>query len=132
MAESVDLYSEVLKLRNDVDDIRRTQNAQVRFNEELKNAVVERFKGDPMMGLVFEAVDSKRSQKEIIEHLKSLDSKSHDAIAMHVSRKLNSLGELDLIETVGKNGGSNIYRHTNFSKVIRLTSLVKRMSKGNG
>lgn len=121
MAESDHLFAEVLRLRNEVAEIKHTTNAQVRFNNEIKDAVVEQLKGDQTLIDVFLAVDGVLSQKDIIESVKGTKS--------GVSRKLIALRDLDLIEPIDKVGASVIYRRTNFAKVINLASLVKKIKK---
>lgn len=127
MAETDHLFNEVLKLRAEVEAIKHTTNVQVRFNKALKEAVTEQFHGDQALVSIFGAVNGIRSQKDIIKFLK-VEDKSNAGKAT-VSRRLNTLRDLDLIEPVDKDGKSIIYRHTNFAKVINLSKLIRKLTK---
>lgn len=118
MAESDILFSEVAKLRQEVAEIKHTTTAQVRFDENLKTAVVNDLKGDKKLIQVFLAVDGKRSQKEIITDT-GLNKSA-------VSEKLIKLANLDLIEPIDKAESSIIYKATHFSRAINLKALLKK------
>ena len=120
MAESDILFAEVAKLRQEVAEIKHTTTAQVRFDENLKAAVVSQLKGDVKLIQVFLAVDGVRSQKDIIAFT--------DIAKSSVSRKLIILSDLDLIEPIDKADSSIIYKATQFSKAINLKMLLKKQS----
>lgn len=130
MSESFELYDEVLKLRSDVEQLKHTTNAQVRFNTELQESVVGEFKKDKSLIAVFQAVDGQKSQKEILDAVKATGDKVSNSQPT-ISRKLTALANLDLIEPAGRAKGSSsiIYRPTNFAKVIRLNQSLNRIKK---
>lgn len=129
MAESEYLYAEVLRLSQEVAEIKHTTNAQVRFNKELKDTVVEQLKKDDALIAVFLAIDGARSQKDIITFLESENQPNTKKST--VSNKINELRDLDLIEPIGKAPGTSsiIYKHTNFAKITGLPRTLSKFKK---
>ena len=125
MTESLDLFSEVRSLRARVDELGAMTETLVRAQSgDLISAMLERFSADSSLKAVFLAVDSERSQSEILASLSKKGLKG--ASAATVSRKLDVLeGEMHLIELVDRTAKGKIYRRANLDRILGISRRMK-------
>lgn len=124
MPESIELFSEIAALRDQVDDIGRSVSALAR-QSGFAERVFEAMKIDPLLQDTFLLVDGKRTRTEIVESLKLKGSGQST-----VYDKLESLAnDWDLIRPTDKKKGSVVYVHTSLARDLKLARVLERKSK---
>ena len=126
MPESIDLFNEIAKLRDEVEEQGEMIDTLVRASgKDLKELILSTFKADPVLTAVFLLVDGERSQGEILKALS--DGKTKGASSATVSRKLDVLhNELNLIHFVKRSKAGNVYRKGRLDQVLGITRAVGR------
>lgn len=128
MAESLDLYAEVAKIHDQVQDLNAKMDALLLVNgPRLKDAIVEALGKDEAMRQALLLVDGSRSQGEILKFLKDMGLPASKA---NVSRKFDVLSEdLGLIKLVDRTRAGKIYAWT---PLVRALKIDRELAKGNG
>jgi hypothetical protein len=126
MPESMDLYAEVAKLRDEVEDVNEMVQVLVRVGgDEEKKKILGKMRKDAALAEVFLLVDGSRSQTEILKDLQKRGIPG--ASSATVSRKLEVLHkEHHLIHFVRRTASGNVYRLTRLAQVYDLGRALKK------
>lgn len=128
MAESLDAFAELRSLRLEVEQQGGMLNALVRYSPEIKNQVIDEFKKDPVMTIIYQLIDGKRSQKEIIAELTRRGVKG--ASAPTVTRRIERLrDDLYVIMLLRADGQSPIYAHSRLGRVLGIGRSLGKLEK---
>ncbi len=125
MPETHDLFNEVAQIKDEVEDVREMVDALVRVNSnQLKADILKDMVSDRALAEVFLLIDGSRSQGEILKALQERGVKG--ASPASVSRKLERLGELNLVHFVRREAAGKVYRTARLAEVLGLRrALVK-------
>jgi len=123
--ETHDLFNEVAQIKDEVEDVREMVDALVRVNSnQLKADILKDMVSDRALAEVFLLIDGSRSQGEILKALQERGVKG--ASPASVSRKLERLGELNLVHFVRREAAGKVYRTARLAEVLGLRrALVK-------
>lgn len=128
MAESLDALTELMQLRAEVEQQSGMINALVRYHPEIKTQVLEEFQKDQVLTCIYQLVDGKRSQKDIIAELKL--RKIQGASGPTVTRRIERLrDDLNLIVLIGRADGSPVYVHSRLGRVLGLVRKLGKLNK---
>lgn len=123
--ESKDLFAEIAKLRDEVDEQGLMLDALVRGNG-VGTALVDTLRGDPKATAVLLAVDGKRSQGEIVTYLKSRGVSISPAT---VSRKIDYLAnDLGLIALSHHQASGKVYHRTRLDRALKVSRELEKTS----
>jgi len=132
MPESSELYNEFVKLRAHVDELNKSVAVLTRFSP-LKQEIVRAMSADPTLASVFLAVDGTRSQKEILDYLRSQGIPKVSRAG--ISRKLEVLcDEFDLVRATERTAKGFVYVHTDLARALKLERTLTKgsvPSRGN-
>jgi len=129
MPESLDLFHEVARLRDEVEEQGEMIDTLVRTNARgLRTEVLDEMKKDPTLAEVLLLVDGARSQGEILKVLQQRGGKG--ASSATVSRKLDYLHrDLRLIHFVKREKSGNVYRTGRLDQVLGITRALTKQSQ---
>jgi hypothetical protein len=127
MTESLDAFAELSSIRAELDEQGSILSAIVRSNPELKESILETLNKDTLMKMVYQLVDGKLTQKEIIAEIKS---RGVTTTEMSISRKIEKLREvLFLIHLVRSQGGSPVYARSRLGIVLNIPRAIGKLEK---
>lgn len=129
MPESIDLFYEIAKLSDRIDDINAKMDALVLVNvPQLTAAIIEKLEADPTMREAFLLVNGKRTQGEIASELAARGFKASEAT---ISRKIDTLREeFGLIKLAKHTKDGKKYTKTTLAKTLRVERALAK-PKGN-
>ena len=128
MAESLDALSELVQLRTEVEQQGGMINALVRYHPEIKTQILEEFDKDETMKVIYQLIDGKRTQKEILQELqqRSVPNASQPTVSRRIDRLRD---DLNLIVLVRRTEGSPVYIHSKLGKVLGLPRKFGKLDK---
>jgi DNA-binding MarR family transcriptional regulator len=115
MSESDELFTAVNYIKHKVDALERIELLNLRANKTLLEEYKKALLSDNDLLTVYKLIDGEKSQKNI--------SDVSGIIQMTVSRKINILEEIGLIEIKNMNGKAKIYKHSVAEQAFKLTRL---------
>lgn len=115
MDETNELFMAVNYIKNKVDALERIELLNLRSNRELFDTYANILKSDSMLFDVYKAIDGMKSQTEIASFLNTND--------MAISRRIQKLLELGLIEVKEVINNKRIYKHSIAESVFSLTKI---------
>jgi DNA-binding MarR family transcriptional regulator len=122
MPESDELNVAIGHIKHKVDSMDRTLERLLRVNGKAMIAdYLEQFRTDSLLGRIYLAIDGKKTQKELISEI--------GCSQPTISRRLQILQELDLIETIqtGRDGMS--YQYTRMEKLFNISRTITKSTK---
>jgi DNA-binding transcriptional ArsR family regulator len=129
MADDLETFGEIRQIRMRIEAIEHTQEVQIRAHREtIEKDIWDQMDGDGVLAQVYLLVDGHRSQKDIVEAMQEQGA----AVASQptVSRKLDKLSEMHLIEVVDRTKSGNIYKRTAIDRILGIArKLEKRRAK---
>lgn len=121
--ESKELFVELAKLRDEVDEQGLMLDALVRANG-VGRELIEILRADEKAEAVLLAVDGKRSQQEIVGHLKSSGVSISPAT---VSRKIDYLAnDLGLIALSHHQASGKVYHRTRLDRALKVSRELEK------
>lgn len=130
MSESDTALSEIMKLRAEVDQQGEMLDAMVQYDPDVQQGVLDEFKKDKVLVMVYLLVDGQRNQKAIVQELKNKGETG--ASAPMVTRKIQHLaGHMKLITPLQRVGGSWVYVHSRLGRALRLEKKLRKLEGGN-
>ncbi len=119
MAETQDAFAELVQLRTEMEQVGGMVDALVRYHPEVKEQILQEFtkSGDDIMKVIFQLIDGRKTQKEIISELKARGIATSGPT---VTRRIDRLRYLELISLVTRKDGSPVYIHSRLSKALGL------------
>lgn len=120
MAESDDLYLEVVALRAKVDDLSASTQSLLRLSgAELKTELLEYLSSDAVAREVFLLCDGERSQSEILASIAARSFPGGSPAG--ISRRIDTLvHDKNLLVKSGRKGRSAVYRHTHMANTLQI------------
>lgn len=126
MAETDDALSEMKKIRSELDQHGEMLDALVRYDPRVRDSILEEFKDDRVLSIVYLLINGLRTQQQIVEELKKLGIKGTSAPM--VTRKITTLRRhMRVITPADKDGRSWIYAHNRLGRALNLTRNIQRM-----
>lgn len=123
MPETENLFNEVAQLRDQVEDMAKSVSALTR-QSGIKGDVLDAMAKDPLLAQVFQLVDGRRTQKDILDALRASGVGGSQAT---VSRKLDQLVEdWDLVRPTTRTAGGTKYVHTSLAKDLRIVRALEK------
>lgn len=123
-----EIFNELRTIRSRVESIEKTQEVLVRAEgDRILAALLPLFKADRVLGEVYLRVNGTRGQRDIVAALKAASVLG--ASEATVSRKMDALRELDLVELVDRTTLGKIYAKTQIDRLLRLSKHVERVLK---
>jgi hypothetical protein len=127
-AETTDeLYNELRIIRSRIESIERGQEVLIRAE---RNAVLAEilpfFVKDATLGRIYLLIDGTRGQRQIGDDLSTSGFAASEAT---VSRKLDTLKDLELVVLDDRTAAGKIYRKTQFDRALRLTREIEQLLK---
>lgn len=116
MSETDELFASVNYIKHKVDAIEKIELLNLRSNKALRDEYVAEFEADTMLLQVYKNIDGKRAQKDIAQILCTNE--------MAVSRKIQKLLELGLIEIKEIVANNKVYMHSIAEKALKLTKVL--------
>jgi hypothetical protein len=125
MAESNELFTEVAKIRDELEEQASMIEALVRNAGPLREDILERLGRDHVLAEIYRLVDGSRSQGQIQHELETRGLRGTSQA--NVSRKLDVLAhDLDLILLVRQVASGKVYRRTRLGRVLKIDRAVDR------
>jgi len=119
MPETADTHKEIVKIRRDIEDIKRSQEADMQLGRQRYEELVSRtLAGNEIRIRVFLAVDGLRSRKEIQDEVGGSQPTVWRAID-----HLESNGLIMKLEST--RGGSPVYGKPRWVHVLRIDDYVR-------
>jgi DNA-binding transcriptional ArsR family regulator len=126
MKDSDTIFNELRTIRSRVESIEKTQEVLVRAErDKILAEILPAFQADAALGQVYLLVDGRRGQREISALL--IATGTRGASESTVSRKLEVLSEMDLVELTDRTAAGNIYAKTSIDRLLKLTRNVERI-----
>lgn len=123
-----DIFNELRTIRSRVESIEKTQEILVRAEaDRILSTVLPRFGEDRVLCEVYLRVDGKKGQRQIVETLRAASVPG--ASEATVSRKLEVLRDLDLVELVDRTAQGKIYSKRQIDRLLRLSRHVEQVLK---
>ena len=123
------VYNELRTIRSRIESIERTQEVLVRAEaERILADILPRFREDLVLAHVYLLVDGIRGQRQITAAMTDAGLKGSSEAT--VSRKLEALRELDLVELVDRTAAGKIYAKSQIDRLLRLSRHVERIVRG--
>lgn len=122
MPESDELNVAIGHIKHKVDSMDRTLERLLRVNGKvMMDDYLEKFRTDPLLVKIYLAIDGKKTQKELITEI--------GCSQPTISRRLSTLQDIDLIETIriGRDGLS--YQHTRMEKLFKISRAITKLIK---
>lgn len=116
MSESSELFATVNYIKHKVEALEKIEILNLRSNRELKDEYISILQADPLLFLVYKAIDGEKAQNEIADTIKTT--------AKSVSVKIKKLLEYGLVEikTIGTKG-ERIYKQSVAEQAFKLTKI---------
>jgi len=112
------IYNELRTIRSRIESIEKTQEVLVRAEaDRILAGLLPIFRADLAMAKVYLAVDGRKGQRDIGTEIGVSEAT--------VSRKIEKLRELDLVELVDRTASGNIYARTTIDRLLRLSRRVR-------
>lgn len=122
-----ELYNELRIIRSRIESIERGQEVLIRAERKAVLAeILPVFGKDATLGRVYLLVDGAKGQRQISEEL---TASGFAASEPTVSRKLETLRELELVVLDDRTSAGKIYRKTQFDRALRLAREVEQLLK---
>ena len=122
MPESDELNAAIGHIKHKVDSMDQTLERLLRVNgKALISDLMEQFRADKMLKEVYLAIDGSRTQKEI--------SKSTGHSEPTVSRRIETLKDLDLIELIRSSNDGKVYQYTKMEKLFKISKLLRGLDQ---
>lgn len=123
------VFNELRTIRSRIESIERTQEVLVRAEaDRILADILPRFREDLVLGQVYLLVDGIRGQRQITVAMS--DAGMAGSSEATVSRKLEALRDLDLVELVDRTAAGKIYAKTQVDRLLRLSRHVERIAHG--
>ena len=122
MAESIDAFAELTKVRIEVEEVGTMVDALVR-DSAVKDEILLEMNTDEGLSQIYRLIDGERSQNDILTALKSAGVRG--ASAATVSRKLLRCKDLGLIVFDHRQGNSMVYRHSRLDRVLGISRRLR-------
>ncbi len=120
MPETIDTAKEIIKIKQDIRDVKQSQEADMHLNRAKYEEMVSRaLSGNPVRIKVFLQIDGLKSRKEIQDAVGEIQSTIWRAIDY-----LESHGLVFALEIT--KGGSPVYDKMRWIKTLRLDGYVKK------
>lgn len=132
MADDLETFAEIRLIRDRIEDIEQTQELLVRAQgDTILDLIWREMDADTTLSQVYLQVDGTRTQGEIAAALRAAGVSGGSEPT--VSRKLERLRELDLVELVAQNRSGKVYRRTRVDRILGVARrLEKRLANGAG
>jgi hypothetical protein len=128
LPESIEGFSELQKLRQDVEDLKAITGAILHSQPDLGDRIMAVLRKDEVMARVLLLVDGARTQKEIVETLTAAKLKGGDKSG--VSRRFETLSkDLGLIAFHQQTKAGKIYRRTALDSALKITRRLEKERK---
>lgn len=115
MSESEELYASVNYIKHKVTALEKIELLNLRSNQTLRNEYVTILQSDDWLLKVYKEIDGVKSQKVIADKLGTNE--------MMISRKINKLAEIGLVEIKDVSGKQRIYKHSVAEQAFKLMRL---------
>jgi Fic family protein len=126
---SDNVFNELRTIRSRIESIERTQEVLVRAEaDRILASILPRFREDLVLGQVYLLVDGIRGQRQITTAMSQAGMTG--ASEATVSRKLEALRDLDVIELVDRTAAGKIYAKTQVDRLLHLSRQVERIVQG--
>jgi len=126
---SDNVFNELRTIRSRIESIERTQEVLVRAEaDRILASILPRFREDLVLGQIYLLVDGIRGQRQITTAMSQAGMTG--ASEATVSRKLEALRDLDVIELVDRTAAGKIYAKTQVDRLLRLSRQVERIVQG--
>jgi hypothetical protein len=128
MPESLEGFSEIHKLRQEVEDLRAISGAVLRNLPDLAAKTLAAVRADPATARIILLVDGARSQNEIRNMLVSEGFKgaSLSGVSARFDKLANDLGLIALVE---RNKAGKIYRRTILDRELKISQTLERLAR---
>jgi hypothetical protein len=121
------LYNELRVIRSRIESIERGQEILIRADRKAVLAeILPSFEKDAILGRIYLLVDGVRGQRQISDELTASGFAASEAT---VSRRLETLRDLELVVLEDRTAAGKIYRKTQFDRALRLTHEVEQLLK---
>lgn len=125
---SDEVFNELRTIRSRVESIEKTQEVLVRAEaDRILASLLPQFKADRVLCEVYLRVDGTKGQRQIVSALENAGVSG--ASEATVSRKMDALRDLDLVELVDRTSLGKIYAKTQIERLLRLSKHVERALK---
>ena len=122
---SDEIFNELRTIRSRVESIEKTQEVLVRADaDRILAGVLPQFRADRVLCEVNLRVDGTKGQRQIVAELDAAGVSG--ASEATVSRKIDALRELDLVELADRTALGKIYAKTQIERLLRLSKYVER------
>ena len=121
-----EIYNELRNIRTKVESIEKAQEVLVRAERDRILAdILPGFESDPILAHVYMLVDGIRGQRQIAAAMTAAGRRG--ASEATISRKLETLRDMDLVELFDRTAAGNIYRRTHIDRLLRLSRRVQQI-----
>lgn len=125
MADLLEIYAELRTIRSRIDSLEQGQQILIRAERErIEASLLPYFEADSALARIYLNVDGIRGQKEIAAALAAEGVRGTSEAS--VSRKLDTLRDLDLVELVDRNKVGKVYRKTSLDRILRLSKKIEK------
>ncbi|MCU1484944.1 MAG: hypothetical protein JWN67_1690 [Actinomycetia bacterium] len=128
MAESIETFSEIASIRDELEEQGNLIEALLRAQPQLREETLTKILDDSILGEILLLVDGKRSQNEIGELLRARRVKG--ASVGNLSNKFDKLAkDLHLIRLADRRASGKIYTRSRLEKVLGVVRSLERLAK---
>lgn len=122
MPESDTLAAAIGHIKYKVDSMDRTLEHLLLVNkDQIMAGLMEKFHNDSTLVKVYQAIDGRKTQKEIGSDISVSDPT--------VSRRINSLLEMDLIELVRSTKDGKVYQYTKMERLLKINRELEKLER---
>lgn len=135
MTDNLEVFSEIRQIRDRLESIEQTQELLVRADLHRILALIwQEMDNEPILAHVYLAVDGVRTQSVIADNLRA---KGIPGSEPTVSRRLDKLRELGLVELIDQTKAGKVYRRTRVDRILGVARRLERRlleatKSGNG
>jgi Fic family protein len=126
MTDLLEIYAELRTIRSRIDALEQGQQILIRAERErIEASLMPFFEADSALAHIYLQVDGVRGQREIAQALAANGTRGSSEAS--VSRKLDTLQTLDLVELIDRNKAGKVYRKTSLDRILRLSKKVEKI-----
>jgi hypothetical protein len=131
MPESLEGFSELQRLRHEVEDLKGITSALLRTQPDLAKGILRDLQGDLAMKRILMLTDGDRSQMQILEIVKGegISGASLSGVSERISKLVHDYG---LIAFDRRTRAGKIYRRTILDSALKISHTIEREAKKRG
>ena len=130
MPESIEGFTEIQKIRHEVEDLKAITGALLHAQPELADKIFTAVRKDEVMTRILLLVDGVRTQQEIVQALAAEKLKGGEKSG--ISRRFDVLSrDLGLIAFHKQTNRGKIYRRTALENALKICRRLERERKVN-